>query len=318
MSANSFKGVYHIGEDTISPIIEKSVIAWLDWCSMGVGGYFNVSVDQSGAYGGNWSKLHLADATEEGFAKGKVWEGVRKNWVYESGVSYSVPPIQITGIYVNSTFYGTGTNVPVGSGWNVNYPLGRVEFDYAMPTGTVIKLDYSHKYYSFESSKVGWFRELAYKTFSPEEETLEEYGSGVKTVLNHNRIQLPAVVAEVQANTKFLGLMLGGGQYVYKSIKFHIFAETPWECTKMVDILTTQNETTINGLHFNMMAANSGMPLTADGYTWSGTKNYPQLLSSFPWGTIRLFNMGAYDDGTNHFLTRAVVEGTCELSCPRL
>lgn len=316
MSATNFKGVFNIGDATISPLVEANLTTWLDWCTLGIGGFFNVSVNQSGAFGGNWSRLHLANAEEEGFSKGEVWEGVRKNWAWETGISYSTQPTQVTGIYVNNTFY-SGV-VPTGSGWNVNYPLGRIEFDNAMPITSDIRVAYAHKYYSYETSRVGWFRELAYRSFRPDEDSLETYGSGIKTVLNHNRIQLPAVVVEVEANTKLTGLQLGGGQWMYKTVKFHVFAENPWDCTKMVDILTSQNETTISGFDLNTMAENSGMPLTPEGYTWSGTKVYPQLLSDYPWGTIRLFNMGAYDEDSNHFLSRAVVTATCELCCPRL
>lgn len=323
MSATNFKGVFNIGDDTISPLVEKNVTAWLDWCTLGIGGYFVVGASQSGAFGGNWGKLHLTNAEEEGFSKGRVWEGVRKNWAYEGSVGYtltggasSITPV--LGLYVGNNYYATGTTVPTGSGYNINWPLGRIEFDNPMPITSDIRIAYTHKYYSYETSKVGWFRELAYRSFRPDEETLDTYGSGIKTVLNHNRIQLPAVVVEVGANTRLEGLQLGGGQWMYKTVKFHIFAENPWDCTKMVDILTYQNETTISGFDLNTMAQNSGMPLTPEGYTWSGTKVYPQLLSDYPWGTIRLFNMGAYDEDSNHFLSRAVVTATCELCCPRL
>jgi hypothetical protein len=311
MSFLNFKGIHHIGDDTLGDLVEKNLVAWLDWCCLNIGGYFNVERPQTGAFGGDWSKLHLADAN--GFAKGRVWEGVRKNWIYESGVNYSPSPMVITGIWLNNSGFPV-TGLPSGYACDVNYPLGRVEFSSAIPTGTTVQVAYSHKYYSFETSKVPWFRELSFGTFRADEDTLDQYGSGERTVYNENRIQLPAVVVEVTPNRSFTGIGLGGGQWVKIGVRFHIYGENPWDATKMVDILTMQNRTTVSGFDLNTMAEQSGMPLTPEGYTWSGTKNYPELLSAYPWGNIWLEDISGQDFADN----TAVVRATCQLYCPGL
>jgi len=310
MSSLNFKGIRHIGDDLLGDMVEKNLVAWLDWCSLQVGGYFNVEYAQSGAFGGRWSKLHLADA--KGFVAGQVWEGVRKNWVYESGITYNPEPVTITGIWINGSGYST-SGAPSGYDFDINYPLGRVEFSSAIPTGSTIELAYSHKYYSFEISKIPWFRELSYRTFRPDE-VEDEYASGDRTVYNENRIQLPAVVVEVTPNRAFRGSELGGGQYAAIGVRFHVFGENPWDITRMFDILTMQNETTISGFDLNRMAEQSGMPLTPEGYTWSGTKNYPQILSAYPWGNIRIKDCSGQEFDEN----RAIVRAVCELYCPGL
>jgi hypothetical protein len=311
-----FKGVHEFGYDTLGPLTEKNIVTWYDWCSLGIGAFTNVEYGDSGCLGGRLSRLRLAD-TPSG-TLGTVWEGYRKNWAWESGIDYGYQPIQITGVYVNSTFYPTTTTTGIYA-HNINYPLGRVEFSGNVGTGSVVEAAFSHKYWSWEPSNVDWFREITFRSFTANEEsTFNQVGSGLRMVFNENRIQLPAVVVEMMPNRQWKPAQLGGGQWCYAGVQFHIFAENSWDREKLVDIITMQNEKTISGINFNTMAEATGMPLTTEGYKWSGTKYYPELLGLYPWGTIRFMNLTGMEVRSATPLYRAVVRGTCELYCPGL
>jgi hypothetical protein len=314
MAILNFKGINHIGESTISMQLETNIVAWFDWCQLNIGGFSNIEYGESGEYGGNLSQLRNAEAP--GFSQGQVWEGFRKNWVWETGINYDYQPVRVTGIKIDNTFYPTGARGTYA--FSVNYPLGRIEFDNAIPTGSVVTAQFSHKYYSFEPASVDWFREIAYRSFRADDATFFEYGSGFKTVFDENRIQLPAVVVEVLPSRKWTPLQLGGGKWCYVGVQWHIFAETPYDRNRIVDIITMQTETTISGFDFNKMQENSGIPLTPHGSIWSGTKVYPQLLNDYPWGTIRFMDLTGYEVESEPPLYRAIVRGMCELYCPGL
>ena len=100
------KFVSQIGETLLMSQIESNFKTYLDWGLLGIGGFSNVSIPTSGAYGGTFDRLRLVD--DPSYTLGQVWEGPRKDWVWESGVEYSTQPTELTGGDVESTLYGTG------------------------------------------------------------------------------------------------------------------------------------------------------------------------------------------------------------------
>ena len=94
-----FSKVSNIGDTLLSSEIENNLKWFLDWSLLGIGGWSNVNIPTSGAYGGTFDKLRLVN--DPSYTNGQVWEGARKDWVWETGSSYEgYDPIQISGVYL--------------------------------------------------------------------------------------------------------------------------------------------------------------------------------------------------------------------------
>ena len=68
----------------LSNILIDNFITFYDWGFLDAGQFYNISVPQSGIYGGDRHKLRLVDSPN--YTAGQVWEGYRQNWVWESGI----------------------------------------------------------------------------------------------------------------------------------------------------------------------------------------------------------------------------------------
>lgn len=163
----TFKNVNNIAQDLLLNILESNFKTYLDWAFLNIGAWFDVSVGVSGIYGGNThAKLLLAD--DPAYNDGQVWQGIRKDWVWETGVIFnSGSPIDISGVYVDSVF------TPYSSGdFSVDYPLGRIIFDTEIGTDSQVEINYSYKYVqTYRASDSPWFNVLqfaSYETNNPD------------------------------------------------------------------------------------------------------------------------------------------------------
>ena len=95
--------VSNVGNTLLNSELESNLKSYLDWGLLGIGGWFNVEIPTSGAWGGTFDQLRLVD--DPSYSAGQIWESARKDWVWETGVPYTGgSPIQITGVSVNGTF----------------------------------------------------------------------------------------------------------------------------------------------------------------------------------------------------------------------
>jgi hypothetical protein len=137
----NFLHVDSIGQKSRISSLEENLKSFLDWSFLNIGAYVNVSIPTSGISGSNFHQLRpVTDPSN----RIKVWESIRKDWVYESGVN-NQSPTQISGIYLNGTFL----SAPSGSGnytYSINYPLGRVTFNNAVSNNSNVQLNYSYRY----------------------------------------------------------------------------------------------------------------------------------------------------------------------------
>jgi hypothetical protein len=97
--------------------------------------------------------------------------------------------------------------------------------------------------------------------------------------LSENRVELPAVVVEVIPRSRFKPLQLGGGQFLYQDIRFHIYANTPWERNQLTDIIKYQNDKNILMFNIDSIDSNSA-GLSPFGDIMSTTKVYPIWVSA--------------------------------------
>ena len=85
----AFKGTQHYGDPTLIDELEVNLKNWFDWAFLKIGAWQEVNSSTSGIYGGSFSQLLPLD--DAGYSDDQVYFGIRKDWVYETGVDYHSP-----------------------------------------------------------------------------------------------------------------------------------------------------------------------------------------------------------------------------------
>ena len=87
------KGVLSVQHATVNNQVQDNLIEYFDYALLDKGNYFNVSLGETDYNGEDFSRLR--PARSEVYPSGHIWEGFRKNWVWQSGLAPSgkEPPI---------------------------------------------------------------------------------------------------------------------------------------------------------------------------------------------------------------------------------
>ena len=101
------KGFTSVFQSTLSNDIQDNLVEYFDWALLDKGNYFNSTLAELAPNGEDYSKLRVS--SNDAYTSGKVWEGFRQNWVWQSGGSYSPAPITgtdntnpgVSGVYVD-------------------------------------------------------------------------------------------------------------------------------------------------------------------------------------------------------------------------
>lgn len=267
-------------ETDISKVIESNLIAYFDWNFINIGAFHNVNIPTSGAYGGDFSRLKPSN--DPRYTSGTVWESVRGNWVWESGLAYD--SINISGVFVGSTF--------LTSGYNIDYLRGRVIFSSAKPLNSIVRLGYSYKEVQFDSADENPFIKHIQNRSRRIDDTNFMISSGNFIGLPDNRIQFPHVsVSVVSRNSE--GFQLGGGHIVNHTIVFHILAEDDYSCGKIANIIADQKNSNVFLFNPDRMARENVFPLSMTGER-NNSLLYPQIVKHSGDGGYR------YTDGIQY------------------
>lgn len=291
MAGNDYKRlnkhVTHIGDTLLTSQLESNLKSYFDWGLLEVGAFTNVSGSTSGAYGGAFNSLRRVD--DPAYTDGQVWESARKDWVWESGLTYAHQPINISGVYVGGTLYTTGDAT---YGHHYNYPLGRIVFDTAIATTSTVRLNHSYRnVQTYVADQAPWWDELQYDSFRVDDATFSSVGSGNWQLLANHRVQLPAIVIEAVPRRSFRPYEMGTvGNYVYQDVLFHILAESRWWRNQLVDVVSLEKDRTIWLYDNNSIADVTGYPLDFRGMTVTNPTMYPTFVDDFRFKRARIFN----------------------------
>lgn len=292
MSYNPLKGFQTVFDATPNNEIQDGLIEYFDWALLEKGNYFNVSLGELGPSGQDMSRLALSQ--DERYAAGRVWEGFRKNWVWQSGVSFNPSPIVgtnhakpgISGVYINDTFYPSTTTGQYAH--YIDYYNGRIIFNSPIPTGSKVQAEYSYKWINIVyPNSVPWLQEIQTATLEPNSIFLQKE-KGSYNVLPEARLQLPAIAIEIVPTRTFRGYQLGGGQWIYTDVIFHCLAEDEHTRNKLVDIVSLQNDKIISVFNTNLINSSGVFPLDYRGVPVSGALRYPDLVEKYDGGRLRL------------------------------
>lgn len=291
----SLKGFNNIFETTLNNELQDNIIEFLDWGLLEKGNYFNVTKGELSPNGYDYSLLKMSSNPH--YPSGKAWEGFRKNWVWQSGISYSPQPLVgtnntkpgISGVYINDTFYpSTTTGIYAHS---VDYYNGRIIFNNPIPTGSKVQAEYSYKYINIiYSNMLPWLREVQYRTLDISNNFNNIATKGEFNLPPESRIQLPAIAVEIVPKRTLRGYQLGGGQYIDTDILFHCFAEDEITRNKLIDIISLQNDKSIFMFNSNLIANSGTFPLDYLGCPISGALRYPDLINKYATSSLFLKN----------------------------
>jgi hypothetical protein len=272
-----FNKVSHIGNTLLSSEIENNMKWFLDWAFLGIGGWSNVTMPTSGAFGGTFDTLRLVN--DPSYSNGQVWEGARKDWVWETGSSYEgYDPIQISGVYVNGVLKGTGDAT---YGHHYNYPLGRVVFDNPISTTDTVKVEYSYRNVQvYVADEAPWWDELQYNSLRVDDTYYSSTGSGSWGILANHRVQMPAIVLETVPRRRFKPYQLGDtSQFVQQDIVFHIVGENRWWRNQLVDILSYQIDSQVWLFKTDTLIESGAYPLDYRGMKVASPLNYNNVVN---------------------------------------
>ena len=312
------KGFDNVQDSTLNNEIQDNMVEFFDWALLKKGNYFNVTVGETAPNGYDYSKLRLS--SDERYTTGTCWEGVRSNWVWQSGVNYSPAPLVgtndakpgISGIYVDDTFYPSTTTGAYAH--HVDYFNGRVLFDSPVPTGSKIQVEHSYRWINVVyANSVPWLREVQYRSYDVNGEFFQA-AKGDWDMPPEARLQLPAIAIEIVPRRSVTGFQLGGGSYVDTDVLFHCLAEDEITRNKLVDIVSLQNDKTFYAFDSNSIAASGDFPLDYKGSPVSGAMNYEEIVLKHYGPNIRLKNSSVQGmDVINSNFCAGIVKLTAEV-----
>tara|TARA_R100000008_G_scaffold86762_1_gene81445 strand:- start:6628 stop:7596 length:969 start_codon:yes stop_codon:yes gene_type:complete len=312
--STTFQHVSQVGNTLLNSELESNLKSFLDWGFLGIGGWFNVEVPTSGAWGGTYDRMRVVN--DPAYTLGQVWETPRKDWVWETGVPYTGgSPIQISGVYVNSTLKGTGDAT---YGHHYNYPLGRVVFDSAIPTTSTVQIEHSYRNVQvYIADQAPWWDELQYNSMRVDDSTFDQVSSGNWAILSNHRVQMPAVVIETVPKRTFQPYELGSSNnFVTQDVLFHIVAESRWWRNQLVDMISIQKDKTLMLYDSDKLADSGAFPLDYRGSVVNSGNNYSGIVNTtaYQYTTARIINMAVTEmDSYNSRLYEGTVRASFEL-----
>ena len=271
--------VTSIGDHYLLNQLEENLKTFLDWGLLNIGGFINVSIPTSGLYGGNFSDLKSSDMP--GYNKGQVWQSPKKDWVWETGVSYnSSQPTAISGVRISNVFYPA----PTGSGsigYHINYPLGQIVFDKALAPTTSVKMEYSYKWCQiYKSSADPYWVELQTLTYQPSP-AINSKDTGEDSVSSNHRIQPPCIIIEPIARSFSKPWQLGASDFaIDQDVLLHVFTENAQDKNRLSDIIRLQKEKTIWLYDINKVVNSGANPLNYRGELNNSGQVYCDLVSN--------------------------------------
>jgi len=294
MSYLNLKGFDTVFDNTLGNEIQDNLVEFFDWALLEKGNYQNVTLGELSPNNNDYSKLRIS--SNPNYPSGMAWEGFRQNWIWQSGISFSPPPIVgsdnaipgISGVYVDDAYYPSSTSGDYAH--KVDYYNGRIIFDNPISTGSKVQAEYSYKYINIiYANNLPWLREIQYKSLDFPA-SFNSNDKGEFTIPSENRVQLPAIAIEVVPKRTMRGYQLGGGQWVDTDVIFHCLAEDAFTRNKLVDIISLQNEKTIWMFDSNKIANSGDFPLDYRGVPVSDALRYPDLVDTYFKGKMRFKN----------------------------
>lgn len=297
---SGFNHVSNIGQRDIVSSLEDNIKSFLDYSFLTIGGFVNVSIPSNPNIDG-YHKL-VAVSGDPALSFPKTWQAPRKDWVYETGVSYNnLYPTSISGLYLNGTFLPS----PTGSGsygYYINYSDGRVTFNNNINSNSKLYINYAYRLVQiYKSSDNSWWKEIEKNNYNP-----SSYIS--------NDIQLPAIVLELIPRSVSIPHELGNtANILQQDLLLHIFSENSVQRNNIIDILLKQKDNTIILYDINKVIKNNAQSINYRGEININRMNYNQLITNYSLNKAYIINsvlseLQSFSAALHHAIIRWTVE----------
>lgn len=308
----TFKGVNRISDDFLLNILETNFKTYFDWAFLCIGAWFDANINEYNFYNSSNQHSLLIPVSDESYMDGQVWQGIRKDWVWETGVSFNTTlPIPITGIYVNDVYSENNSTE-----YSVNYPEGKIVFHAAKPTSSIVTVNYSYRNIQvYRANDNPWFSLIQYNSFNTESPDITRTSDGDWSISGNHRIQLPAIVIESVPRSRSRPYELGNDNLlIEQDVAFYILAETKNERNKLMDILRLQQDSTILLYNTNSLAQNDKYPLDNEGNLKLDPLMYPDIVNEYKWRKCWIKNVSLFElDSLHHNFHQGLVKATIEI-----
>ncbi len=298
------KGITSIGKSLLMTNLEKNAKAFLDWGLLNsAGAWTDVRIPQSGIHGGNFHILRPVN--DPSYEDGQVWETVRSDWVWETGVNYStgLNPINISGVYVDNVYKTSGDST---YGHYYDYPLGRVIFDTPVSSGSVVSMEYSYRDVQVTTADASHvWKEIQYGSARPDDSHWTDHNDRGEWSRNGvQRQQLPAIVIEAVPRRVHRGWELGNGSLmVQQDLLFHVVSQDRWYRNQLIDLLCFQDDKQIYMFDSDEVTQSGVNPLDYRGMRRPEAVMYPTLVDKrgdgYRWREARFTNVTCSEATTN-------------------
>lgn len=307
-----FKGVNAISEDLLLNVVEANFKTFFDWAFLNLGAWFDATIDEYTIYSSGFSPATLLPVVDEAYEDGQVWQGMRKDWVWETGCFMDdSAPIEISGLYINNTYYPHSSS----GDYFVDYPNGRVVFDTAIDTSSSVELNHSYRNIQiYRASDSPWFSTLQFNSYNPGDLDLQRSEDGNWSIDGIHRVQLPAIVIEPISRSQSRPFEIGSRSLiVQQDIGFYVLAETKNERNKLLDILRLQQDLTMKLYDTNSLAQSGEYPLDYRGDINLSGVMYPDMVQNYYWRkceikSVNLFEIESINPEFHQGLARATIE----------
>lgn len=307
-----FKGVESISEDLLLNILEANFKTFFDWAFLNLGAWFDAEIDEYTIYSSGFSPASLLPVVDEAYEDGQVWQGIRKDWVWETGCFMDdSAPIQVSGIFVDNTY---SPYSPSGD-YFIDYPNGRLVFDSAISTTSSVEVNHSYRNIQvYRASDSPWFSTLQFNTYNTSDLDIQRSEDGNWSIGGNQRIQLPAIVIEPFSRSQSRPFEIGSRSLiVQQDIGFYVLAETKNERNKLLDILRLQQDLTMKLYDTNLLAQSGKYSLDYNGDINPSGIMYPVMVEQYYWRkceikSVNLFEIESINPEFHQGLVRATIE----------
>ena len=275
----------YYGQFSLEDQILHNVVSYLKYGFLEIGAFYNITRNKTDHEGNVLSKLK--EVNFPGISGRTVFQTLKNDLVWETGVTYSYTPpangsiIPISGIYVNNTFYSTGTNV-AGKSWHIDYPRGLVTFSGPIPTGTV-EMEYTVRAVNIYTSDDTEYRKMiGYFTDPTYRQTL---GSGIDTINPMVRNYMPCICTHISAYRSNPVEIGSQNRMISANIDFDIFSTTAADRKRITDAVYL-----LENFSFQTFDRNTApFTFTSSGTLSSSAKTWPELVATYPNGKARFY-----------------------------
>lgn len=266
-------GINHYGEMSIQDIILDNIVQFLRYGFLQIGAYVNIGYQELDSRGNDMSLL--TPLSVPGTTDYTIYKGRKHDWVWENNITLKPTgvdqPTQVSGIYVNSTYYPTGSTV-LGTGYYIDFTRGHVVFSNPLPSSYIVQVPHTLRWVQIYTDRSYEYRKLSYDWLNSTGGSGLDYGA-------YEKAFLPCIVVTPTKLTTIQGWELGGRSKVLNcNIDFNILAANDYERDKLTDICQFLETKTIPFFD----AKNYPKPLNYRGEISSGTMFWPNVVSGYP------------------------------------